>query len=98
MASSEGVRSVVGDALIVVVGDEIEDVFFKIGAGAGDAVNLVLADHFGEGEAELRGAHGAADGDKHFAAVGEMNVIGFRGVDEGSGIEMTIVVFDKRGN
>ena len=64
--------AIVRDALVVVVRDEIEDVFLEIGAGAADAVNLVLADHLGERKAELGGAHGAAEGDEHFAAGGEV--------------------------
>jgi hypothetical protein len=32
---------------------EIEDVFLKIGAGAADAVNLVLADHLGQRQAQF---------------------------------------------
>ena len=93
-----GQVAIVGDALVEVVGDEIEDVFLEIGAGAGDGVNLVLADHLGEGKAQLGGAHGAADGDEHFAAGGEQIVVGFGRVDEGGGIEVTIVVLDERSN
>jgi len=43
----------------------------RTGAGAADAVNLVLADHLGERQAELGGAHGAGDRDKsHGGALG----------------------------
>ena len=91
-----GQIAVVRDALIEVVCDEVEDVFFEICAGATDAVNLVLADHFGEGEAKFGGAHGSADGDEHLSAVGEQGVVGFGSVDEGSGVEMAVVVLDER--
>ena len=93
-----GEVAVVGHALVEVVRDEVEDVFFEIRAGAADAVNLVLADHFGERKAELGCAHGAADGDEHFSAGGEVLVVGFGGVDEGGSVEMAIVVLDKRSN
>jgi hypothetical protein len=61
-------------------------------------MNLVLANHFGERQAEFGGAHGAADGDEHLAARGEQGIVGFSGIDQGGGIEMAIVVLDKRGN
>ncbi len=93
-----GEVAVVGHALVKVVSDEVEDVFLEIGAGAADAVNLVLADHLGEREAELGGAHGAADGDEHFAAGGEVLVVAFGRVNQRGGVEMAIVVLDKRGN
>ena len=80
------------------MGDEVENVFFKVGAGAADAVNLVLADHLGERQAQLGGAHGAGDGDKHFAAVGKVLVVGFGGVNQGCGVEMAIVVLDEGSN
>ena len=87
--------AVVRHALVEIVSDEIEDIFFKIRAGAADAVNLVLADHFGERQAQFGGAHGAADGDEHLAAGGEQLVVGFSGIDQSRGVEMAIMVLDK---
>jgi hypothetical protein len=77
-----GQIAVVGHALVKVVGHEVEDVFLQIGAGAADAVNLVLADHLGQRKAQLRRAHGAADGDEHLSARGEQGVVGFSGIDQ----------------
>jgi len=93
-----GQIAIVGHALIEIVGDEVEDVFLKIGSGTRDAVNLVLADHLGEGKSQLCRAHGAANGDEHLSARGEMGVIALGGIDQCGGIEMTIVVLDKRSN
>jgi hypothetical protein len=87
-----------GNALIKVMGYEIEDIFLKVGACAADAVDLILADHFGQREAKLGGAHGAGDGDEHLATLREVFVVCFSGVNEGSGIEMAIVVLDEGCN
>ncbi len=43
-----GKLAVVGNALVVGVGDQVEDVFFEVGAGAADEMNFVLANHFSE--------------------------------------------------
>lgn len=43
-----GEVAVVRDAFVEIVGDEIEDILFKIGTRADDAVDFVLTDHFGE--------------------------------------------------
>ena len=86
------------NALIKIVRDEVEDIFFKIGAGAADAVNLVLADHLRKRKTKLGSAHGARDGDKHLAARGEMIDVTLGRVHQRRGIEMTIVMLDKRGN
>ena len=90
-----GQIAVVGNALVEVVRDEVEDVFLQIGAGAADAVNLVLADHLGQRKAQLRGAHGAADGDEHLPARSQQGVVGLGCVDQRGGVEMAIVVLDK---
>ena len=80
------------------MGDKVEDVFLEVGTGATDAVDLVLTDHFGQRKAHFRGAHGSADGDKHLAARGQQGVVGFSGVHQCGGVEMTIMVLDKRSN
>ena len=84
-----------GDALVEIVGDEIEDVLFEVGAGADDAVNFSLADHFSEGNAQLGRAHGASEGHEHDTALIEVAGVGFRGVFECGGIEVTIVKVDE---
>src|ERR1019366_9896732 len=90
--------AIVGNALVKVMGDEVEDVFLEIGPGAADAVNLVLADHLGERQTQLRGAHGSADGDKHLSAGSQQSVVSICGIHKRRGIEVTIVVLDKRRN
>ena len=93
-----GEVAVVGDALVVVVGDEVEDVFFEVGAGADDGVDFVLADHLGEGEAELGGGHGAGEGDEHLAAGLEVGLVAFGGVEQGGRVEVAVVVREKLGD
>jgi len=61
----------------MVVCDEIEDVFFEVGARAGDEVDFVLTDHFGQGDAELRCAHGTGERDHHLAAIFDVLVVAF---------------------
>jgi len=79
----------------VIVRDEVEDVLFEIGAGGADGVDFVLTNHLGEGQAELGGAHGAGHGQEHFAALIEVETIGFGRVDDDRGIEVTEVVLDE---
>ena len=93
-----GQIAVAGNALIKIVGHEVEDVFFQVGAGAADAVNLVLADHLGQRQAQLGGTHGAANGDEHLAARGQQVFVSFGGVNQRRGVEMAIMVLDKRRN
>ncbi len=54
--------AVVGDADVVVVRHQIEDVLLEVGAGAADAVDLALADHLGQRQPDLGGGHGARHG------------------------------------
>ena len=93
-----GEVAVVGDAFVEIVGDEVEDVFLEVGAGADDAVDFSLADHFGEGDAEFGGAHGAGEGHEHDAAGVEVAGVGFGGVLEGGGVEVAVVEVDELGD
>ena len=90
--------AVVRHALVVIVRHEVEDVLLEVGAGAADAVHLVLADHFGERKAELGGAHRAGEGDEHLAAVGEVIDVALGRVDQRGGVEMAVVVLDESRN
>ena len=67
---------------------QVEDVFFHIGRGGGNPVDLALADHFGEGDAELARAHGAGDGNHHFSAAIEVLFITLGRVESFAGVEM----------
>src|SRR5690606_42099375 len=84
--------AVVRHALVEVVGDEVEDVLLEVGAGAGDDLHLVLADHLGERQAELGGAHGAGEGDHHGAAALHVRDVGVGGVDQRGGVGVAVVV------
>jgi len=90
-----GEIAILGHAAVVIVGDEIEDVFFEIGAGGANGVDLVLANHFGERDAEFGGAHGAGHGQKHFSALIEVAAIGFGGVHDDGGVEVAEVALDE---
>ena len=90
-----GQVAVVRHALVVVVRHEVEDVLLEIGAGAADGVDLVLADHLGEREAELGGAHGAGERHQHLAALLEVAPVGVGRVDERRGVEVPVMVMDE---
>jgi hypothetical protein len=89
----------VGHALIVIVGDEVEQVLLEVGTGAGEAVDLVLSDHFGEAQADLRRGHGPGEGDEHLAVlVGEEGSPSIGRGDEAGGVEVAVVVPGKCGD
>ncbi len=90
-----GEVAVVRHALVEVVRDEVEEILFEVGTGAGDAVHLVLPDHFGKTEAEFGGAHRAGEGHEHLAPGVEMTTVALGRVDEGGGVEVTVVVTDE---
>ena len=74
--------AVVRNALVEIVSDKVENILFEIGAGADDSVDFSLADHFGKGDAEFRGAHRAGEGHEHDAALIEMARVGLGGIFE----------------
>ena len=77
-----------GDAFIEVVGHQVKNILFQVGAGADDEVHLILADHLGEGEAQLGGAHGPRQGDHHPPPLGQVDPVAFRGIHQGRGVEV----------
>ncbi len=87
--------AVVGDADVVVVRHQIEDVLLEVGAGAADAVDLSLADHFGQRQPDLGGGHGARQRQEHPAAVVDVLDIAPGGVDQSGGVEVAVVVGDE---
>ena len=82
----------------MIVSDEVVKIFFEIGTGAADGVDFVAADHFGERKADLGGAHGAGESEEHFSAAGKELGVGFGGVNDDGGVEMAIVMLDKRAD
>ena len=86
---------VAGDAIVVAVGHQVEDVFLQVVGAAADEGDLVPADHLGQGDTEFCGGHGSGHGEEHLAALVKELFIGLGGVYEGSGIEMTVVVGDE---
>ena len=93
-----GQGAVVRHAFVIVMGDQVENVFFQIRTGAGDQMHLVLADHFGQGQAEFGRAHGAAEGDHHATALVQVRHVTLRRVHERGGIEMPVMMLDELGN
>jgi hypothetical protein len=49
------------------VRDEVKNIFLQIRAGADDGVDLVLADHLGERDAEFGRGHRTGERDEHLA-------------------------------
>ena len=90
--------AIVRNAFVVVVGHQIEDVLFEIGAGAGNDGDFVAADHFGEGEPEFPGAHRPGERDEHFAAVVDELAVTVGRIDQRGGVEVAIVVADEIGD
>ncbi len=87
--------AVVRNAHVVIVRDEVEDVFLEVGARAADRVHLAAADHLGERQAQLGGAHGARERDQHLAAAVQVLHVGIGRVDERRAVEMPIVMTDE---
>src|SRR5262249_1720700 len=83
------------NALVMIVRDEIEDVFLEIRAGAADGRDLVLANHLGQRETELGRRHRPRQRDQHLSAVFEVAVVVARGRLERGGIEVSVVVIDE---
>ena len=82
--------------LVMGMRDEIEDVFFEVGARAADGVHLALADHLRERDAQLGRAHRSRQRHHHRTARLEVRDVGERGVVERRGVEVAIVPFDER--
>jgi hypothetical protein len=87
--------AIVRHALVVIVRDEIEDVFLEIRTGARNRLHLVLPDHFSERDAQLSGAHRAGNRHEHFSAAFEVRCIRVGGVDKRCGVEVSELVPDK---
>ncbi len=83
-----GQIAVVGDAAVMIVGDEIKNIFFQIRARGADGVNFILPDHLGQGQSQFRCAHRAGHGQQHFSALLQVAAIGFGGIDEDGGVEV----------
>jgi hypothetical protein len=90
--------AVVGHPFVMTVRYQVHDVLFEIGPGATDDLYLILTDHFSQGYAQFGCAHGAGDGHHHFATVEKVRFVAFGGVDEGSGVEVPVMMLDELGN
>ena len=61
-------------------------------------LHLVAADHLGQRQAQLGGAHGARQGHHHLAAAVMMRLVAFGRIDERGRVEMAVVVLDEGGD
>ena len=91
-------RAIAGHPLVIIVGDEVENILLQIRAGAGDELHLVLPDHFGERKTELRGAHCAPERDHHLAALVEMSDVALCGVHQRRSVEVAVMMLDEAGD
>ena len=87
--------AVMRDALVEVVRHKIEDVFLEVGSRANDAVDFSLANHFREGNSQLCRAHSSGEGHEHDSSLVQMLRVGFSGVLEGGGVEVSIMKVDE---
>src|SRR5260370_15874047 len=93
-----GQVAVMGDALIEIVGHEVEDVLLEVGAGTTDTVDFILADHLGQRYSQLGRAHCACDSYKHLAAVFHELDITFGGVHHRRRVEVPVVPLHELGD
>ena len=91
-------RAVVLDDLVVVVGEEVEEVLLEVGAGAADAVHHVRPDHPGQDLAELGRAHGARERHQHLPARRDVVLVGARRRHRLPGVEVQEVLVEKGAN
>ena len=87
--------TVVRHALIIIMGDEIENILLQIRTRAHDRVDLVRPNHLGERDPELRRGHRACERDQHFAPGCEVRLVTLRGIDQRRGIKMPVVMGNK---
>ncbi len=71
---------------------QVEDIFFQIGRGTTDSVNLIVANHLGQRNADLRGAHGPCHGDHHLPALIDKRFVSLRGGQGLASIEVQVVL------
>jgi hypothetical protein len=82
----------------VIVCNEVEYVFLEVRARTTDGVHLVLADHLGEQQAEFGGTHRPGQRHHHLPATLQLRQVAVGRVDYGRGVEVAIVVLEKRRN
>ena len=88
--------AIVRHALVVIVRHQIVNVLFEIRAGTSDRVHLVLPDHLGQRQPQLRRAHRAGERDHHLVPGFEMAHIAIGCVDERGCVEVAVVMTKKR--
>ena len=93
-----GQLPVVWDTHIVVVRDEVEDVFLEVGARAANRMHLIPANHLRQRETEFGRAHGAGQCHEHHPAVIDVLLIGVGSVDKRGRVKMPVVMMNKVAN
>ena len=89
---------IVRDPLVVVVGNQVEDILFEVGARTDDGVHLVLADHLREGDAQFRRRHRTRHGHQHLASSLQVCLVALGCVHQGRRVEMAVIMGDKPGH
>ena len=90
--------AVMRHALVVRVGDEVEDIFFQVGTRAADRMHFAGADHLRERDAELRRAHGPGHRQQHRAAAVDVPDVRVGRVFQNGGVEVQEMTIDEPGN
>jgi hypothetical protein len=74
------------------VGYQVEDILFQVGTGAADDLHLILANKLGQLDAHFGRAHSTSQRYHHFATIREVLVVAFGGINQGSSVEVAVVV------
>jgi len=90
--------AVVRHSHIEIVRDEVEDVFFEVGAGAGDGMHLVGANHLGERQPQFCRRHRARERNHHLPAAFQVRAVSIGGINKRGRVEVPVVVLEKIGN
>ena len=77
------------------MGHQIVDIFFQVGPGAADRVDLALPNHLGQREAHFGAAHRPRHRQQHLTTFVDKGAVGFGGINERGGVEMAIMLFNK---
>jgi hypothetical protein len=90
--------AIVRNADVVIVRDQIKNVFFEVVRRTRHGVDFVLANHVGQREPDLGRTHRAAHREEHFFALAQVLAPALGRVNNGRGIEVPVVVLEERRN
>ena len=90
-----GQVSIVGDAEILVVRHQVEEILLQVGSGATDGVDLFLPNHLRQADPDLGGAHGPGQGHQHAAPRCDEFPVPVSRIGQGRRIEVAEVTSNK---